>query len=153
MLGVNTDGAIVPCALIPWPASLATSADAFSVARVQSRRNDGLTDAPPDRRLSAYQTLVPDKSSADVTRCAAARTAKPVKARDATRIGTRNYVPTVMIELFVSKSSVVAGASGSAIHSEPSTMNAYSCRPLDIGTETLQAPFAISINDVGSPPH
>src|SRR5690349_13328385 len=71
MLGVNTEGAIIPCALIPWPASLATSADALSVARVQSTRNDGLTDAPPDRRLSAYQTLVPDKSSDDVTRCAA----------------------------------------------------------------------------------
>ena len=69
MLGEKTDGETMPCALVAL-ANREKLADPFTVACPQSRRNDGFTDAPPERMLSAYQTLVPERSTLDSTRCA-----------------------------------------------------------------------------------
>jgi len=105
-----------------------TLAYAPIVARGQSSLSAGLIDPPPDRMLSAYHTLVPDKSRLVATRCAGsdAASALPATTAPSAERVPRTYVPTITIELFVSNSSELVGASGSGTQRAPSTMNAYS---------------------------
>ena len=77
--------------------------------------------------LSAYQTPVPVRSMLDFTRCAERLAALMlIVAMMARALHRTCYVPTLRIELSVSKSSARVGAYGSATQRFPSTMNAYS---------------------------
>jgi hypothetical protein len=80
---VNAEGASMPSVLnAPFP-SRETLAYAPIVARGQSSLSEGLIDPPPDRILSAYHTLVPDKSRLVAIRCAGSDAASALLASTA----------------------------------------------------------------------
>src|SRR5215510_1519966 len=127
MLGVKTDGVTEPCRLERPAPNCESANEPSSEAAGQSSRNAGAIDVPVARMLSAYQTPVPVRSMLDFTRCADRLAALIlIVATMARALHCTRYVPTLRIELSVSKSSARVGAYGSATQRFPSTMNAYS---------------------------
>src|SRR5262245_9956925 len=109
-LGVKTDGVIEPCRLERPAPNCENANEPSSEAAGQSTRNAGAIDVPVARMLSAYQTPVPVRSMLDFTRCADRLAALMLIAVTARALHRTRYVPTLRIELSVSKSSARVGA-------------------------------------------